>query len=314
MKAKDDWKKNVQAFIKIVNNEPFDLVIGDETYEISMAFKKHHIKKEIPYIVFYDFYGNASTSRSPKELLGTYVWNRVWIKNPEFWDGKKHFILFIGEPEDIPDDSLGFLLPNRRTFARKVCNYVGNVIPFNPSDYTNRNALRKKLGYGNEPFIICSVGGTSVGRELLTLCGQAYTLVREQIHDLKMVVVGGPRLSYTSLKLPEGVDVRGYVPKLYEHFAASDLSIVQGGLTSTIELTALNKPFIYFPLEGHFEQMIHVAHRLERLNAGIKLIYSKTTPERLAEKIIDNLGGEVNYPNISFDGAHRAAKAIMKLL
>lgn len=36
--------------------------------------------------------------------------------------------------------------------------------------------------------------------------------------------------------------------------AMRDLAIIQGGATSAIELTALRKPFIYFPIEKHFEQ------------------------------------------------------------
>jgi hypothetical protein len=42
----------------------------------------------------------------------------------------------------------------------------------------------------------------------------------------------------------------GYVPNLFEHFAACDLAIVQGGGTTTMELAAQNKNFLYFPLEG----------------------------------------------------------------
>lgn len=61
-----------------------------------------------------------------------------------------------------------------------------------------------------------------------------------------MILVCGPRLSYDSLEAPESVEVKGYVPALYEHFAASDLAIIRGGATSTLELTALNRPFLFF--------------------------------------------------------------------
>ena len=48
-------------------------------------------------------------------------------------------------------------------------------------------------------------------------------------------------------------EVRGYVPNLYQHFAACDLAVVQGWGTTTLELTALSRPFLYFPREQHFE-------------------------------------------------------------
>ena len=47
----------------------------------------------------------------------------------------------------------------------------------------------------------------------------------------------------------DGVKVVGYLPELYKHLAASDIAIVTGGGTVTLELTALEKPFLYFPLE-----------------------------------------------------------------
>lgn len=54
-----------------------------------------------------------------------------------------------------------------------------------------------------------------------------------------------------------------------------------------MELTALRRPFIYVPLESHFEQQVHVRHRLERHKAGRPLQYHDATPETIAGAIID---------------------------
>ena len=77
---------------------------------------------------------------------------------------------------------------------------------------------------------------------------------------------------------------------------------------------ALRRPFIYFPLEGHFEQQVHVAGRLARHQAGIQMLYSQTMPELLAEKIIANLNKAPTYPPIPTDGARRAADLIGQYL
>lgn len=129
-----------------------------------------------------------------------------------------------------------------------------------------------------------------------------------------MVLVCGPRLSVDSLRVPDGIIIKGFVPALYEHFAASDLVIVQGGGTATLELTALRRPFLYFPLANHSEQQIHVAERLARHQAGIKMVYSQTTPGILAEKVIANLGKSVSYSQIPVQGAQKAAQLISELL
>jgi deazaflavin-dependent oxidoreductase (nitroreductase family) len=80
-----------------------------------------------------------------------------------------------------------------------------------------------------------------------------------------------------------------------------------------LELTALRRPFIYFPLEDHFEQNLVVAKRLARHGAGQRLLYSKTTPAMLAEAVVGLLGRDANWPPIPTDGARRAAELIHKL-
>jgi predicted glycosyltransferase len=172
--------------------------------------------------------------------------------------------------------------------------------------------VRADLGYGPEPLVVCSVGGTSVGRGLLELCGQAYPLLQQKLPGLHLVLVCGPRITPESLHVPAGIDVRGFVPDLYKHLAASDLAVVQGGGTTTLELTALQRPFIYFPLEGHCEQQVTVAGRLARHRAGIKMAYSATTPAGLADAIARHLGAPVSYPPIPASGADRVADIVLR--
>jgi len=81
-------------------------------------------------------------------------------------------------------------------------------------------------------------------------------------------------------------------------------------MTTTIELTALRRPFIYFPLENQFDQQIYVAARLARLGAGIKMRYSQTTPEVLAQTIKANINQEAKWKPIRTDGAKTAAELV----
>ena len=123
--------------------------------------------------------------------------------------------------------------------------------------------------------------------DLLNLCSRTYRNLKDKLPELQMVLICGPRIDPNLVTGSEGIEIKGYVPQLYEHFAACDLAIVQGGGTTTNELAALNKNFLYFPLEEHFEQKL-VSDRLERMGVGVKMKFSDTDEVTLAK----NSGGE----------------------
>jgi UDP:flavonoid glycosyltransferase YjiC (YdhE family) len=308
-RARSTWHSNVAVFQEVLRRDTYDLVVGDETYEISMALKRRPALKRFPFVMIYDFVGLDAMSRSPFERFGVYVWNRIWAR-----PGVADLSLFVGEIEDVADKPFGFRLPNRREWARAHYTFIGYVLPFHPDDYTDRARLRAELGYGPEPLIVCSIGGTSIGKELLELCAQSLPFIRERAPDARMVLVCGPRLAPESLRVSTGVEIRGYVPALYQHFAACDLAIVQAGGTSTLELTALRRPFLYFPLEGHCEQEMGVAERLARHRAGERLVLSRMRPSSLAERAVRSLGRDVSYAPVPAEGARKAAQLIGALL
>lgn len=308
-RARGAWHANVAVFQEVVRRDSYDLVIGDETYEISIALKRRPALKRFPFVMIYDFVGLDAMSRSPFERFGVYLWNRMWAR-----PGVADLSLFVGEIEDVPDRPFGFRLPNRRQWARAHYTFIGYILPFDSQDCNDRTRLRAELGYGPEPLIVCSIGGTSIGKELLELCAQALPFIRERVPDARMLLVCGPRLAPETLKVSPGVEIRGYVPALYRHFAVCDLAIVQAGGASTLELTALRRPFLYFPIEGHCEQELGISERLARHRAGERLVFSQTQPSSLTERALRSLGQNVSCPPIPTDGARKAAQLIAGLL
>ena len=129
-----------------------------------------------------------------------------------------------------------------------------------------------------------------------------------------MIVVAGPRIDPATLPAHDGLEVRAYVHQLYRHLAACDLAVVQGGLTTSMELTANRRPFLYFPLRHHFEQNLHVRHRLARYRAGRCMDFEQETPETIAAAIAETIGQTVDYRPVEPDGAARAAALIAPLL
>ncbi len=110
------------------------------------------------------------------------------------------------------------------------------------------------------------------------------------------------------------VEVRAFVPNLDRHLAACDLALVQGGLTTCMELAAAGTPFLYFPLQNHFEQNFHVAHRLDRYGAGRRMEFATSTPDMIAEAMVAALRRPKASKPVEADGAARAARMLAELL
>jgi hypothetical protein len=89
---------------------------------------------------------------------------------------------------------------------------------------------------------------------------------------------------------------------------------VQGGLTTCMELTAANVPFIYFPLHNHFEQNVHVRYRLNRYAAGYCLDYLRSSVEDIASAIVATVGRSVRYRTVEPNSDSRAARLLLDLL
>ena len=94
---------------------------------------------------------------------------------------------------------------------------------------------------------IVTVGGSGVGIHLIKRILGSWPLIRGRLPSLHAIVVAGPRIDPHSLDTPTGVEIRAFVPDLDQHLAPCDLAIVQGGLTTCMELTAAGTPFLYWP-------------------------------------------------------------------
>jgi spore coat polysaccharide biosynthesis predicted glycosyltransferase SpsG len=306
------FPERVKAIKAVAERENVDLVVGDETYDLYCEYAKHPKLKTKPFLLMLDFIG-AYLSEGQRMNLAFYMFQRWTSNHLRRYQGKEGTI-FIGLADDVPADGLGFLLPNRREVVKRYGICVGYALTFDPAAVGGRDELRKKLGYGPEPLVLVTVGGTAVAAPLLKKAAEAYPFMKKTIPDLRMVLVLGPRVPMSYVKPVDGITVKGLVPNLYEHLAAADLVISAGGGTTTNELQVLNKPFIYFPLEQHFEQQINVAYHLKRDSIGVNMVFSKTTPERLASVALENIGKTVTYPKLPVDGARKTAEHINGLL
>ena len=197
--------------------------------------------------------------------------------------------LFVGNPDDVVAERFGPDLPAIRDWTESHFDFAGYVTGFEP--VTDRERLRAELGYkAEEKVCIVTVGGSGVGAHLLRRVIAAFPAAKARVPELRMIVVAGPRIDPATLPAVDGLEVRAYVHDLYRHLAACDLAVVQGGLTTAMELTANKRPFLCFPLRHHFEQNFHVRHRLERYRAGRPMDFEDSPPEAIAAAIAEEIG------------------------
>ena len=220
LRSRKQWKQAVDTFERVSAAHPYDLVVGDETYEIAVALHRRSELKRAPFTIIYDFVGLDALTRNPVERLMVHVWNRTWCGGRRGERPSADRVLFVGEPADVPDRPFGRGLPSRREYARRYYDFIGYVLGFEPTDYADRNRLRACCS--------CAARGWTQRRSRRPPASRSAAMSR----------------ACTSISPPP-----------------TSRSFQRGG-TTTLELTALRRPFIYFPLEGHCEQEIAVASRL----------------------------------------------------
>jgi pimeloyl-ACP methyl ester carboxylesterase/predicted glycosyltransferase len=306
---------NFMVFAELSEREPYDAWVGDEAWELDYFLHENPELKRAPYVWLTDFVGwLPMPDGGPAEAALTADYNAEMVEQIDRYPRLRDRALFVGNPDDIVPDRLGPDLPGIREWSEQHFDFVGHVTGFDPALVADPAELRARLGYReDEKVCIVTVGGSGVGGDLLRRVIAAFPPAKALVPELRMIVVAGPRIDPAALPQHPGLEVRGYVHDLYRHLAVCDLAVVQGGLTTTMELTANRRPFIYVPLRHHFEQNFHVRHRLERYRAGRCLDFTQTGPEELAHAMAEELGRVVDYRPVETDGARRAAERIADL-
>ena len=307
---------NFMVFQDVVEEGGYDLVIADEAWDIDHHWHEHPELKKAKLAWFTDFVGYVPMpSGGAHEAFLTTDYNAEMIEHVERHPGVRDRAIFVGTPDDIVPLPFGKDLPAMRDWTPKHFEFAGYIIGEHPETFGSCVQLREQLGYRpGERVCVVTVGGSGVGTHLIRRVLQSYPIARARIPELRMILVAGPRIDPASLNAPAGVEVHAFVPNLDRHLAACDLALVQGGLTTCMELTAAGTPFLYFPLRNHFEQNFHVAHRLDRYGAGRRMEFASSTPDMIAAAMVAALKMPAMFKPVEADGAARAARMLADLI
>jgi pimeloyl-ACP methyl ester carboxylesterase/predicted glycosyltransferase len=307
---------NFMVYHDLVSDEPYDLWIVDEGWDVDYFLHENPELKRAPYAWLTDFVGwLPMPDGGDRERALTADYNAEMIEQIARFPSLRDRSVFVGNAADVVPDTFGDGLPLIRDWVEQNYQFSGYISGISSVGLADREAIRAELGYrADEKVCVVTVGGSGVGTDLLRRVIAAFPAARRLVPGLRMVVVTGPRIDPACLPSHAGLEVHGYVHDLYRHLAACDLGVVQGGLTTTMELIASQRPFIYIPLRHHFEQNFHVRHRLAQYGAGRYMDYEETEPETLAAAIAAEIARPVSYRPVETDGAARAAACLAELI
>ena len=307
---------NFMVFQEVVEEGQYDLVIADESWDVDHYWHEHAELKRCALAWFTDFVGYLPMPEGgDREAYLTADYNSEMLEHIERYPRVRDRAIFVGDPDDIVGGTFGPGLPSIRSWTQKHFEFSGYITGIDPIDISNRAELRHRFGYGDdEKVCLVTVGGSAVGAALLRRVIDSTAAVRRMLPEMRFVIVAGPRINPASLPNAAGVEVYGYVTDLHLRLAACDIAVVQGGLTTCMELTAANVPFIYFPLHNHFEQNVHVRYRLNRYAAGYCLDYLRSSAEDIAAAIVATVGRPVRYRAVEPNSDSRAASLLLDLL
>ena len=318
----DAWRRmdeillaNFMVFQDVVEEEDYDLWLGDEAWEVDHYLFENPSLKRAPYVWMTDFVGwLPMPALGEREAMLTADCNAEMIEHVARYPALRDRSIFIGRPDDVVPGRFGPGLPSIREWTEANYRFSdGYVLELEPGQ-VDRAALRRELGFGADELIaVAAVGGSGVGGTLLQRLIESSASIRQAIPALRLIAVGGPRIDLSGRPPVEGVEVRGFVPDLNRLLAACDVGMVQGGLSTTMELAAYQRPFLYFPLQDHCEQQFHVRTRLERYRAGRCLDFATATPDSITAALVHVLRAPPSEP-VEAGAAARAAEVIAELL
>jgi predicted glycosyltransferase len=308
---------NFMVFEELVRSEHYDLVVADEAWDVDYFLHENPELKHFPYAWLTAFVGWLPMADGGREEAAlTADSHAEMIEHRERFRWVRDASIFVGNPTDVIDEPFGPGLPGIREWTSENFTFSGFVTGTTPPSADECAELRASQGYRPEHRLcVVTVGGSGVGLPLLRRVINAVPLARGMTPELQFLIVTGPRIDPDALPEADGVRVQGYLPRLADWLAAADVALVQGGLTTCMELTASRTPFVYVPLQHHFEQNLHVRWRLDQYDAGQHLSYPDACdPGLLAEAIVKGLATEVQFRPVETDGADRAAAMLAALL
>ena len=211
---------NFMVFNDVVDETYYDLVIGDEAWDVDYFLHENPELKRFAFAWMTDFVGwLPMPSGGDAEAALTADYNAEMLEQRARYRRLRDRSIFVGNPDDVVDESFGPGLPRIREWTEAHYDFAGYVTGFAPPTdeerarharaarlRARRRAVRRdrrRLGRGR-----CAAAAGD---------GCRPARARRMLPALRFLVVTGPRIDPSSLPRRQGVRVRGFVPGPVPH-------------------------------------------------------------------------------------------------
>lgn len=221
----------------------YDALIQDEFIETLFAFlyeKESNVPAKKAVVTDYVSFSTASLNPINRLviLMANRYAKRAWLNS--------QVRIFADELDSVSE--------KERDWVEKNFDIVGPIISGLPSD--TKSQLKGEIfpNSKKQNLVVFSVGGTSVGRQLVDFVISNADELSNHL-DAFLVVIAGPRIEFSqTLRESKNLKVVGFAPNALEYFKASDCVVTQAGASTLNEVAALGTPCVTIPIQNHFEQ------------------------------------------------------------
>lgn len=300
-----DTKVHKHDFIEsmaAIDSNNYDLIVGDEAFWLLSGFGTEK-KRSIPFIFITDFIGMNVMRFSIYHSILSWWFNFKFSMSFMIPDQ----YIYIGFNREIPSERFGVFLPNKRKWAEQHCTFVKPIVPLKNEQISDKDELKKELGFSESQSLIISVIGPEGDyRKRVTKIEGVFEILRDSFENGVFIIVS-PYIGNI-----KWITYYNNLDNLYKYFKISDFAIIQSGYGKIAELSSLGIPFIAVPLDFHFEQEYLMKHRLNLYSTGELVTFRNNTAEDIA-KIATNLMGK-DIKKIEADNGEEVARLIVERL
>src|SRR6478672_8883021 len=151
---------NFMVFHDAVTQGEYDLVIGDEAWDVDYYLHENPELKTTAFVWMTDFVGwLPMPDGGDREAFLTADYNEEMIEHVERFPRLRDRAIFVGDPDDIVPDGFGPGLPAIRDWTERHYAFSGYITGFDPAPLVERREeLRSELGYRpHERVVIVTV-------------------------------------------------------------------------------------------------------------------------------------------------------------